>query len=195
MDSRIYDFLINEIGLTDKELIDSFANKCKIAKFKKRETIIHQNECPQYVPFICSGVVRGFLIDEKSNEITDCFCHKFGEAVVSSLPFDAPAVFSMQAVVDSEVFLFPVSDLVSLVNSNPSMMALYNVLLQESIKRHFDMKCNIISFDNTQRYEWFLKEYPGLIDKVSHKYIASFLSMSEVSLSRVRRGLAKRDMA
>lgn len=195
MDSRIYDFLINEIGLTDKELINSLANKCKIATFKKRETIIHQNERPKYVPFLCSGIVRGFLVDEKNNEITDCFCQKFGEAVVPSLPFDAPASFSMQAIVDSEIFLFPVSDLVSLVNGNSAMMALYNVLLQESAKRHFDMKYNLMRFDNAQRYEWFLKEYPGLIDKVSHKYIASFLSMSEVSLSRVRKELAQRNNA
>ena len=135
------------------------------------------------------------MVDEKNNEITDCFCQEFGEAVVPSLPFDAPASFSMQAIVDSEIFLFPVSDLVSLVNGNSAMMALYNVLLQESAKRHFDMKYNLIRFDNAQRYEWFLKEYPGLIDKVSHKYIASFLSMSEVSLSRVRKELAQRNKA
>lgn len=186
MDSRIYDFLTNEIGLTDNNLIDSLAKKCKIATFKKRETIIQQNERPKYVPFLCSGIIRGFLVDEKNNEITDCFCQRFGEAVVPSLPFDSPAIFSMQAVVDSEIFLFPVSDVVDLVTSNPDMMALYNVLLQESAKRHFDMKYNLMRFDNAQRYEWFLEEYPGLIDKVSHKYIASFLSMSEVSLSRVR---------
>lgn len=193
MDSRIYDFLINEIGLEDKEMIDQFANKCKIVTFRKRETIIYQNERPKYVPFLCSGIVRGFLVDEKNHELTDCFCQKFGEAVVASLPFDAPASFSMQAVVDSEIFLFPVSDLVDLVNRDPTMMALYNILLQESAKRHFDMKYNFMRFNNAQRYEWFLKEYPGLIDKVAHKYIASFLSMSEVSLSRVRKELAQRN--
>lgn len=194
MDSRIYKFLVSEIGLTDKELIDCLASKCKMGTFGKRETIIHQNEQPQYVVFLCSGIVRGFLVDEKSNEITDCFCQNFGEAVVPSLPFNAPADFSMQAVVDSEVFMFPVSYVVKLVNSNPAMMSLYNALLQESIKRHFIMKYNLIRFDNTQRYEWFLKEYPGLIDKVSHKYIASFLNMSDVSLSRVRKTLSQRNM-
>ena len=29
-----------------------------------------------------------------------------------------------------------------------------------------------------ERYEWFLKKYPGIIDQISHKYIASFLGMN-----------------
>lgn len=32
-----------------------------------------------------------------------------------------------------------------------------------------------------------LKNYPGLIERVNHRYIASFLGMTPVSLSRIRR--------
>ena len=31
----------------------------------------------------------------------------------------------------------------------------------------------------------FLKNYPGVIDKISHKYVASYLNMSPVTLSRL----------
>lgn len=192
MNSRIYTFLVNVIGLTDKRLINNLASRGKIVTYKKRQTIFHQDERPKYVAFICSGIVRGFLVDEKSHEITDCFCHKFGEAVVPSLPFNAPANFSMQAVVESELFMFPVSYMVDLVNDNPDMMALYNEMLQEATKRHFDMKYNLIRFDGAQRYEWFLNEYSDIVDKVAQKYIASFLNMTETSLSRARRELFRK---
>ena len=39
------------------------------------------------------------------------------------------------------------------------------------------------------RYQWFLKKYPGLIDEVSNKHIASFLGMTPVTLSRLRQKL------
>ena len=32
-----------------------------------------------------------------------------------------------------------------------------------------------------------LKEYPGLIETINNKYIASFLQMTNVTLSRLRR--------
>lgn len=38
-------------------------------------------------------------------------------------------------------------------------------------------------------YRRFLKEYPGLIDAVSNKHVASFLGMTPVPLSRLRRKL------
>lgn len=39
----------------------------------------------------------------------------------------------------------------------------------------------------SERYRWFLSNYPGLIDRVPHRHIASFLNMTPVTLSRLRR--------
>ena len=44
-----------------------------------------------------------------------------------------------------------------------------------------------------QRYQWFLEAYPGFIDKVSNKHIASFLGMTPVTLSRLRRVLREKE--
>ena len=38
-----------------------------------------------------------------------------------------------------------------------------------------------------ERYQWFLARYPGLISTVNNKHIASFLGMTPVTLSRLRR--------
>lgn len=38
-----------------------------------------------------------------------------------------------------------------------------------------------------ERYNWFLREYKDLIDRVSHRHVASFLNMTPVTLSRLRK--------
>lgn len=40
-----------------------------------------------------------------------------------------------------------------------------------------------------ERYQWFLQAYPGLCYQVSGKQIASFLGMTQVTLSRLRRAM------
>ena len=44
--------------------------------------------------------------------------------------------------------------------------------------------------DATERFEWFCKEYPGMVDMVNNRYIASFLGITPVTLSRLRHGVA-----
>ena len=44
--------------------------------------------------------------------------------------------------------------------------------------------------DATERFKWFCKEYPGMIDMVNNRYIASFLGITPVTLSRLRHGVA-----
>lgn len=48
------------------------------------------------------------------------------------------------------------------------------------------MKVVLYQQSAAERYQWFLNAYPGLIDQVKHKHIASFLGMSPVTLSRLR---------
>ena len=57
-----------------------------------------------------------------------------------------------------------------------------------SMNRHI-----LSSYSAMQRYQWFLEEYPGIIHRVSHKYIASFLGMTPVTLSRLRKTLREEE--
>lgn len=45
----------------------------------------------------------------------------------------------------------------------------------------------------TQRYDWFCKEYPGLIERVNNRYAASYLGMTPVTFSRLRHGVATKE--
>ena len=44
----------------------------------------------------------------------------------------------------------------------------------------------VAQYPAAERYAWFTRSYPGLIDRVSHRYVASFLGITPVTLSRVR---------
>ena len=72
-------------------------------------------------------------------------------------------------------------------------MALYNQMLIAALKAHWELKRVLNSYTAAERYQWFLDKYPGLIDKVSNKYIASFLGMTPVTLSRLRRMLREKN--
>lgn len=67
------------------------------------------------------------------------------------------------------------------------IVELYNRFLISALNEHWKLKQVLVQYSAIQRYQWFMKEYPGLIDRVSNKHIASFLGMTPVTLSRLRR--------
>ena len=66
---------------------------------------------------------------------------------------------------------------------------MYNRYLVSALEYHWETKMLLYRCTAMERYRWFLSRYPGLIDSISNKHIASFLGMTPVTLSRLRRQL------
>lgn len=65
-------------------------------------------------------------------------------------------------------------------------MRFYVQFLSRALRRHWESKMILSQYSAKDRYRWFLGKYPGVIDMVNHHYVASFLGMTPVTLSRIR---------
>lgn len=186
-----YEFYRNVFRLKDKELIQELINETEIRRLKKGEHIVHIGEVQKDVYFLETGVARGYFLDINGKDVTDCFGFRQGTAVVSfgQLELNAPSLMTIEMLEEGSFFCIPVAAVIRLQQRYKEAMILYNQLLITALKEHWELKRILNSYTAVQRYQWFLKEYPGLIDKVSNKYIASFLGMTPVTLSRLRRSL------
>ena len=66
---------------------------------------------------------------------------------------------------------------------------LYSGFLMDALRRLWEVKAAMYQYDAMERYRWFMQAYPNLCSHVSGKHIASFLGMTQVTLSRLRRTL------
>lgn len=148
---------------------------------------------PTVVPFLLKGIVRGFLFDVNGREITDCFAVQPGIPVMTSADLRVPSPFSMEAMVDSEFLTIPIVEIQRLLEKYSELQQLYNQLLIFSFSMHWEIKLTLCRNTAMQKYQWFLEKYPGLIDRISNKCIASFLGMTPVTLSKLRRVLREKE--
>lgn len=183
------EFFSEVIGLTDIDLIDRVSGLSKIAYFKKGERIVRQGEPQKHINFILEGVFRGYYVNVEGKEITDCLGFRRGEPAMACTRLDLASEINIESATDSKCLQLPIKDIIELKNEYPELEQAYNQLLVQGIQRHGMIKKVIQEFDAKRRYQWFLDVYPGLIDIISHKNIASFLGMMPESLSRLRRAL------
>lgn len=157
--------------------------------FKKGEILIQEENVPTHIYFLLHGIARGFISDKEGRDITDCICFRCGETLMPDNDFTQPASITIEALKDCEVVCIAIQDLYFLMQTYPELSNIHQHLLIYAANRHRNLKVTIYRYSAVQRYQWFLKEYPGLIDQVSHKYIASLLNMTPVTLSRVRKAV------
>lgn len=167
----------------------------KLEYVKKGTLLIETGEMQIQMPVLIEGVLRGFLLDEEGRDITDCFAFRPGDIAVGCNLIGSPSLISMEAVTDCQVALLPTTVVQEELERSMEALRLYNRYLVEALQRHWEGKMLMHRCDAMQRYQWFLKTYPGLIDTVCNKHVASFLGMTPVTLSRLRRQLREQEAA
>ncbi len=181
--------LIKKLGLTTVGLIDAMSTIIEVKKFKKNELIISEGNIQKDFYFLLDGVFRGFFFDIDGKEITDCFGFELGDPVMSCHALGEKAKTNLEAITEVTAAKISVSNLQELMQQFPELIWLYNRMLLDALGRHWNIKEARYRMSATERYLWFLDTYPGLIQYVKAKHVASFLGMTPEYLSRVRKSL------
>ena len=194
MSINAYDFYQKVFHLKDKKLIQEFSNATKSRCMKKGEYIVRIGEILNEVIFLEKGITRGYILDVNGKDVTDCFNFGCGSTVMPfcQMKLNIPSPMTMEVLEDAKFFCIPISTVIELQKEYVEVTMLYNQLLIKAFNEHWGLQQVLNSCTAVQRYQWFLEEYPGLIDRVSNKYIASFLGMTPVTLSRLRRILREK---
>lgn len=185
--NQIEHMLRDVLGIQDVMLIEELKKVSYIRCIPKGNHLARRGDDLLGVMFLINGMFRFYFLDSEGREHVDCFCGEFGYPVMPAIDFKMPLPINVQALEDSMVLVIPTELVEALMESNLEVMRLYNKMLIQSLTIHWEDKMALHQYDAAQRYKWFLKRYEGLIDRVPHMYIASFLNISPVTLSRLRK--------
>lgn len=182
---EIADFLRQTLHITDEDLIGEVVPLCEVKKLKKGEALIRQGQVPDHVDLLISGICRGYFVDGNGKDITDCLVCQSGVPLTASADLTAPVPVTMETLTECVVVRLSVASILYLLQHFPDIERVYRDALLASGDFHRELKITLYQYTAQQRYHWFLKRFPGVIHKISHKYVASLLNMTPVTLSRI----------
>lgn len=189
----LIDFFQKVLGISDEALVQEALRVSETRVLKKGEYLIRQGNTPTHVYFLMQGIARGVLTDVNGKEITDCLVFQCGAPAMPSSDIDQPAPIDVQTLTECEVVRIAVPEVNRMLREYPAMSE--RQLVMESSRLHWELKIAIYQYTAMERYQWFRQAYPGLSEKISNRYIASFLNMTPVTLSRLKQELKKQGEA
>ncbi len=168
------------------ELIKSKGNTLNV---NKGDYFSEAGKIPKDVGFVVEGVMRGCYFNNKGDEITRCFIAE-NNLVCDYVNFEANTSSSeyLQAITDCNLIVFSKGEWDELSNIIVGWDNIKNKMVQLCMYQK-SRKGPVISEDATTRYLAFLKNYPSVINRVPLSYVASYLGVTQQSLSRIRKNI------
>ncbi len=157
-------------------------------EFEKNEYLVRAGDVAQNFYFVVQGLVRLFYSTEDGKEFNKAFAMENGFAgSFHSLILQAPCGFFIQAMESTNTVVLPNRVMRELYERHACWERLgrRNAENLALIKEAREKELLLDSLET--RYRRFLKEYPGLADRIPQYHIASYLGVTNVALSRLRR--------
>lgn len=154
--------------------------------FKKNEMLLTEGQVCKKLYFIEAGALRGYYHAE-GKEIT----HWFGfenDFVTSFHSFITghPAVENIQFLEGSIVWHISKETLQKLLNEFHEIERVLRIAYEKYYIRLEERFVNVYFSSAPERYQKLLQESPHIIDRIQLGYIASYLGITQETLSRIR---------
>ncbi len=156
--------------------------------FEKNDYLVRAGEGVDNFYFILTGLVRFFYCTEDGKEFNKSFAMENNFAgSFQSLILGQPCGFFIQALEKTETIVLPHRVLTAFYDRHPCWERIGRknaeqvLLLKEAREKE-------LLLDSLEiRYHRFLAEFPGLADRIPQYHIASYLGVTNVALSRLRK--------
>ncbi|RFZ84167.1 Crp/Fnr family transcriptional regulator [Mucilaginibacter terrenus] len=154
----------------------------------KRGILLRPGEIERHIYFVNKGCLRMYNTDKDGQEHNLCFYPENWWACDIVSFFKAKrATNSIQALEDTEVCYFSLPALERLFTEVPRFERFFRILTQNGFDMFQRRVTSNLSKTAEQRYREFRRHYPGLEQRISQKHIASYLGITAVFLSMMRK--------
>ena len=164
------------------------------ATFSAQQFLVRAGAVNSNLYFIQQGLVRFVYSTEDGKEFNKSFAAEGGAVgCMRSLVTQQPCRFSIQALEDTTTLVLGHDERLTLFRDYPEIERLsYQFIEQLALKK--EAREAEFLLDNAEtRYLTFLEDYPGLVKRIPQYQIASYLGITDVALSRIRKKMKSLD--
>lgn len=164
----------------------------QVRQAQRREHILLPGARVQELLFICKGLTRFYCLSEDGTESNLSFVieNEF-TCPLSAVSLNLPVVYGIQTLEPTTYLAARYTDFFALFDQESAFDRLGRRLTELSLASKELRTRSLLQKQAKERYLDFVGQRPELARRVPQYHIASYLGITDVSLSRLNRGLAQ----
>lgn len=188
---QLRDTINKYVAFTDSEWED-ISRYFTTKTVAKNEFLIRPGQVADDLSFILQGGFRIYSINNEGKEVVSWLAFE-GQFISEYVSFfsDYASPEYIQALEDVQLLSISKKDLNHLYERHPKWACFGRLLAEEilvHIKQYF---FSLIKESAEERYKKLMERKPQILQRVPLKYIASFIGVTDTSLSRIRRNFTR----
>ncbi len=156
----------------------------------KGAVLLHQGAIWDKAFLVEHGLIRMHLLGRDGKEFNKSF-HAEG-ALICPITTDmecAPSLFAISVIEASVIWQAPATALRTGLAQSGAWESLRSKLMERLLTHKLQREHDLLTLDGTTRYQHLCQAHPQLAARVPLAHLASYLGLTDVSLSRIRRQL------
>ena len=182
-------FITRHVEMSEAELT-AFNQKCKIVEFSKGDIIMKAGEAHQYLYFITKGIVKNYIETDfgetkiynfrtEGMQITGYAAYNYKD--------NLKALVNVQCIEDCIMVQIPFSVIKFVIENIKSGERLGRGMAEGHVVEMLNYIINRDSKSIIERYDLLELEYPNIHQRVPQRLIASYLGITPVHLSNLKK--------
>jgi len=183
-------FFLEKIQSLRPSSKEDLGKLCSVVKLNKNEILQQIGKTCRTIYFVNRGAARIYYYKD-GTEITEYFAFEKDLIIrAESLFTGTPSQKGIICMEDTEFISIPSQSLFNLFDHHHDIERLFRKLIEnayvETVRRIEQIQFHTAE----ERYQVLLKNHPEVLQKVPLKFIASYLGITQVSLSRIRSSIS-----
>jgi CRP-like cAMP-binding protein len=176
----------NRVSRLDKAASADFLNAFEIKTFKKGEFILKADQVSKHYYFIKSGLTKSHFYKDDKEFIMTFFKENMMFTEINSYLTQRPSKYMLLALEETTVYAIRKEDITELCKKHHSIETLFSKLFSFATLGMMKRISEMLEENATERYNIFVNENNGLLQRISLGDLANYLGITQVSLSRIR---------
>jgi len=177
---------ISHFGNLSEDLLQDIDSRLKYVSYKKKDLVLREGEICNHLFFVTKGLLRSYYYHQEQ-EVNSMFMEE-GDFVISVLSYykRVPSYEFIEAIEEVELCGFHYDDLNYLYKTYQE----FNTIGRQLTESYFclaEERLKALRFNDAMgKYEFLMNKKTNLINRVPLKDLATYLSITPETLSRMR---------